>query len=313
MLVYRLARDWFDAETALFAAALVAWNPLFITYAKQPMSDMPATMWVMLALVLALRSSSANGILRRARGRSRGHHSAGVAHRRRGDSARRASRRDAAAPHGDQRRRLLIGVIVQMAIQNQLFGSPFSTGYGATTSLFSVSHVGDQSRNLRASRLDGGRTVVGSGIDHRALRGEAGAALEAGGDLRRGHAAVSVLSALRSLGDVAIPASRHRAAHDVVAAGLMHIARVPRKPAVTAAVIVAFIAIVAGRSEILLREIERLGRGVDGSPVSAGRRVDQRQHAAGERRAGESAQRLAAVVRQASDHAGGTSSRLSSS
>ena len=35
-LVYRLASDWFDAETGLFAAALVAWNPLFITYAKQP-------------------------------------------------------------------------------------------------------------------------------------------------------------------------------------------------------------------------------------------------------------------------------------
>ena len=57
-LVYRLAREWFDAETALFATAMVAWNPLFITYAKQPMSDMPATMWVMLALWLAVRSSS---------------------------------------------------------------------------------------------------------------------------------------------------------------------------------------------------------------------------------------------------------------
>ena len=58
-LVYRLAREWFDAETALFAAALVAWNPLVITYAKQPMSDLPATLWVTLALVLALRSTHA--------------------------------------------------------------------------------------------------------------------------------------------------------------------------------------------------------------------------------------------------------------
>jgi hypothetical protein len=38
----------------------------------------------------------------------------------------------------------------------------------------------------------------------------------------------------------------------VAADGLMHIARLPRKPAVTAAVTIAFIAIVAGRSEILL-------------------------------------------------------------
>jgi len=39
----------------------------------------------------------------------------------------------------------------------------------------------------------------------------------------------------------------------VVADGLIHIARLPRKPAVTAAVVMAFLAIVAGRSEILLR------------------------------------------------------------
>ena len=47
--------EWFDAETALLATALVAWNPLFITYAKQPMSDVPATMWIVLALLLAMR------------------------------------------------------------------------------------------------------------------------------------------------------------------------------------------------------------------------------------------------------------------
>jgi asparagine N-glycosylation enzyme membrane subunit Stt3 len=62
-LVYRLACEWFDAETALFAAAIVAWNPLFITYAKQPMSDMTATMWVMLALLLAVRTSSASAFV----------------------------------------------------------------------------------------------------------------------------------------------------------------------------------------------------------------------------------------------------------
>jgi len=39
----------------------------------------------------------------------------------------------------------------------------------------------------------------------------------------------------------------------VVADGLIHIARLPRKPAVTAAVLIAFLAIVAGRSEMLLR------------------------------------------------------------
>ena len=40
------------------AAALVAWNPVFITYAKQPMSDVPATMWVSLAALMAMRTST---------------------------------------------------------------------------------------------------------------------------------------------------------------------------------------------------------------------------------------------------------------
>ena len=57
----------------------------------------------------------------------------------------------------------------------------------------------------------------------------------------------------------------------VVADGLIHIARSPRKPAVTAAVIFAFMAIVAGRSEDPAAEIERLGCGVNGSALSAGR------------------------------------------
>ena len=38
-LVFRLARRWSDERTALLATALVAWNPVFLTYAKQPMSE----------------------------------------------------------------------------------------------------------------------------------------------------------------------------------------------------------------------------------------------------------------------------------
>ena len=49
-----------------------------------------------------------------------------------------------------------------MAIQNHLFGSPFSTGYGATTSLFSISHLATNLDDLRAAGLDRGRTVVDS-------------------------------------------------------------------------------------------------------------------------------------------------------
>ena len=140
-LVYRVASEWYDAETALLATALAAWNPLFITYAKQPMSDVPATMWMVLALFLAFRSARATAF---AAGLAAG---AAVITRpalviagaivplvaRRGE---KPLVRAALAAAG-----FAIGVGVQMAIQNHLFGSPFASGYGATENLFSLSHV----------------------------------------------------------------------------------------------------------------------------------------------------------------------------
>ena len=141
LLVYRLTRQWYDAETALMATALVAWNPLFITYAKQPMSDVPATMWIVLALMLAIRSSTRSAV---GAGLAAG---AAVITRpalvlaaalvvlsaHRGETPRRRAAMSAAG--------LAIGLVMQMAIQNHFFGSPFSTGYGAASGLFSVAHV----------------------------------------------------------------------------------------------------------------------------------------------------------------------------
>ena len=139
-LVYRLATEWYDADTALLATALVSWNPLFITYAKQPMSDVPATMWMVLALVLAFRSTPATAF---GAGLAVG---AAVITRpalvvaaavlplvaRRGEQPRF---RAALAAAG-----VSIGVGVQMAIQHHLFGSPFASGYGAAGNLFSIDH-----------------------------------------------------------------------------------------------------------------------------------------------------------------------------
>ena len=214
VLVYRLAREWFDAETALFATALVAWNPLFITYAKQPMSDMPATMWVTLALLLAVRSSSASafcaGLAAGAAVITRPALLVAAAD----DSARRASRRLAAQPIGDAAPPdSRSACCVQMAIQNQLFGSPFSTGYGAAAALFSLSHVADQcsaSSRGRAGSSLGPLWIPGLIIGLFAARPEPRwkpAAIFVGG-----HAAVPVLSAVRSLGDAAVPAAGPRAA-----------------------------------------------------------------------------------------------------
>jgi hypothetical protein len=140
-LVHRLTRSWFDADTALLTTALAAWNPLFIAYAKQPMSDVPASMWTVLAMSLAVRSTSstafaagiAGGLMVITRPALLPAAAAIIFVAHRGDIARR---RAALATGG-----LAIGVLILMLIQHLLFGSPLSTGYGTTAALFSASHV----------------------------------------------------------------------------------------------------------------------------------------------------------------------------
>jgi hypothetical protein len=141
-LVYRVARDWFDADTALLSVALLAWNPLFVTYAKQPMSDVPATAWVTLAIVLALRRNSLSAF---GAGLA-----AGAAVMTRPALLIAAATIPFLAIGGERRYQRFIlsgtgaaiGVLVQMAIQAKLFGSPFSSGYGAADGLFAWSHAG---------------------------------------------------------------------------------------------------------------------------------------------------------------------------
>ena len=254
MLVYRLARAWCDAETAMFATALVAWNPLFITYAKQPMSDMPATMWVTLALVLAMRSTQATAFCAGL--------AAGAAVITRPALLVAGAVIPLAAHRGDRPRRRMaitcagfaIGVIAQMAIQDHLFGSPFSTGYGATAALFSSTHV---ATNLGIF-LRHGWTVVGPLWVPGLIIGLFAARPEP----RWKPAAIFVAvtlpylfylpfdhwETLRFLLPGLVPLTV------LVADGLIHIARSPRQPAIAAAVIIALMAIVAGRSEILLRK-----------------------------------------------------------
>ena len=251
-LVYRLAGDWFDAETGLFAAALVAWNPLFITYAKQPMSDVPATMWVMLALFLAVRSSTLTafgaGLAAGAAVITRPALLAAAAliplTAYRGESARQ---RFCAGSAG-----LAIGVVITMAIQNHFFGSPFSTGYGSASALFSVAHV---KTNLGIF-VRHGWTIVGPLFIPGLIIGLFASRPEPRSRPLLIFGAVTLpylfylpfdhWETLRFLLPGLVPLTV------VVADGLMHIARLPRKAPVTAAVSIAFVAIVAGRSEVLL-------------------------------------------------------------
>jgi hypothetical protein len=252
-LVYRLARDWYDAETALFATAVVAWNPVFITYAKQPMSDMAATMWIMLALVLAVRSSSISGF---AAGLAAG---AAVITRpallvaaaviplaaRKGD---RAWQRLAISASG-----LGIGVIVQMVIQNHLFGSPVATGYG-TASVLSPTHFTTNGGIFvrHGWEVVGPLWIPGLIIGLFAARPEP----RSKPALIFGAVTLPYLfwlpfdhwETLRFLLPGLVPLTV------VVADGLVHIARVPRNAVARTAIMLAFIALIAGLSENLLRK-----------------------------------------------------------
>jgi hypothetical protein len=130
VVVFRLAREWFDEEVAFVATMLVAWNPVFITYAKQPMSDVPASAWMMLAIGLASITPFAAGL------------AAGAAVMTRPALLIAA----AVVPLISTRRvhaaaGLAIPVAIQLALQAYLFGNPFSTGYGSAEALFSVDYL----------------------------------------------------------------------------------------------------------------------------------------------------------------------------
>jgi len=253
LLVNRLTKQWYDAETALVATALVAWNPLFITYAKQPMSDVPATMWIVLALMLAIRSSPMSAF---GAGLA-----AGAAVITRPALLLAAAIVPLAAHRGETPRRravlsaagFAIGVAVQMALQYHLFGSPFSTGYGAASGLFSIAHV---TTNLAIFSRQG-FAVVGPLWILGLIVGLIGArpeprsrpALVFGGVLLPYlfYLPFDHWETLRYVLPGIVPLT-------VVAAdGLVHFARMPRKPVAAAVILCGFIAVAVAQSELLLR------------------------------------------------------------
>jgi len=253
LLVNRLARAWYDADTALFATALVAWNPLLITYAKQPMSDVPATMWVVLALTLAVRSSSKSAF---GAGLAAG---AAVITRPalliaagaiclasyRSDTPRR---RSALSVGG-----LAIGLAVQMLIQAYLFGSPFSTGYGDADTLFSFSHL---TKNLiifgrQGWIVLGPLWILGLVVGVFAARPEPRSrpALILGAVLLPYlfYLPFDHWETLRFVLPGIVPLTV------TVADGLMHFARTPRHHVAAAIMLCAFTAVAVAQSELLLR------------------------------------------------------------
>jgi hypothetical protein len=251
---YRLGREWYDPETALLATAMIAWNPLVIAYSKQPMSDIGATMWIVLALLLAVKASSATGFFAGL--------VAGVAVITRPALLVAGALIPALSLKGEHpRRRALIsaaafaiGVGVQMAIQNLLFGSPFATGYGSAENLFSTGYV-DNNFSIFGRH---GWTVMGPLFLPGLLLGIMAARPEPRFNALTIFGAVLLpylfylpfdhWETLRFLLPGLVPLTI------LAADGLMKVARVARHPPVTAVVVAAIIAIVVWRSESLLRE-----------------------------------------------------------
>jgi hypothetical protein len=138
VLVHRLARQWTgDGTTAWLATCLAAWDPLVITYAKQPMSDIPAAAWLLLAVWCVVKPAPLPLLAGLAAGAS-------FLTRPGGLGAVAAVALLAAIqlrPAVPALLRFAVAlfplVALQAAIQWHLFGSPWRTGYGALGELYS--------------------------------------------------------------------------------------------------------------------------------------------------------------------------------
>ena len=260
-LVFRLARRWGDEQTALLATALVAWNPVFLTYAKQPMSDAAATAWLTLAVILAvddphlipahsIRRSALAGVAAGAAFLTRPALLAAVALIPllgwRGASP---IKRMLIASAG-----IAAAGAARLALQSYMFGNPFTTGYGSAEALFSWAALPE---NLdiyarQSWRALGWLWIVAAGAGAWAWRGPrtttilavaAAVALPYLFYLRFDH-----WETLRFLLPGIVPLSI------LAAAGVITLARSLRVPAITAVVIVLFAGAFAVRSERLMRE-----------------------------------------------------------
>lgn len=139
LLVYLITRRSHGTPAASLAAVFTAVSPIFLTMAIQPMSDVPATFWVLLTAFLLWRSpmrpvaagvAASMAVLTRpplvlvcvALAMTIG---------------RREWRRAA--------RFVLVtgaGLAVLLLFQRHMYGDPFTSGYGATRDLFALSAAG---------------------------------------------------------------------------------------------------------------------------------------------------------------------------
>ena len=143
-LVYRIAIAWTgSATTAWLSTALVAWDALFITYAKQPMSDVPATAFVLTAVWCLARTTPAPLLAGLC---------AGVAFLIRPGGVGAIAALAALAvwrirPVLPSLTWFAVGLVplvaTQALLQRTLFGGPWKTGYGSLGDLYAGAFVAD--------------------------------------------------------------------------------------------------------------------------------------------------------------------------
>ena len=143
LLVFRFARRATDPVTGGLAAVITAVTPIFVNLALQPMSDVPATFWVVLAGSLLWRPrprATAAGL------------AAGMAILTRPPLLLAAIALGATATWETRRQAITYAAIVAattalfLALQRHLFGNALVSGYGTAGQLFALAALG---HNLR--------------------------------------------------------------------------------------------------------------------------------------------------------------------
>ena len=138
-LVFLLVSRAGVPHAAGLAAALVASHPVFFTYAIQPMSDVPATFWMVLAVFLLYRDRQSPTLAGMA---------AGMAMLTRPTLGLAGL---VLAAFSAKPRRFLLGMLPFVAlfvvVNTALYGNPLTSGYGQSANLFALDVV---PRNLLA-------------------------------------------------------------------------------------------------------------------------------------------------------------------
>jgi hypothetical protein len=139
--LYVTAKRSADATTGALAAVMLATSPVFLYMALQPMSDVPATFWIVLVAFFLWRPAP-RPLLAALAG--------GMAILTRPPLALTVAALAVTTAWPDRRRPVLftlisgLFVVTLLALQHHLYGSALTSGYGSAHQLFTLSVLGGQ-------------------------------------------------------------------------------------------------------------------------------------------------------------------------